>query len=84
MGRPMVSTGEEISASLVAGYATAGDVGLLSASRLFCLSYGDLPASVAHGPPVDNPLSIGRSRALDWPFKSDAVRRVLIDDSDEV
>jgi hypothetical protein len=59
MGRPMVSAGDEVSASLLAGCATADDVGLYQ--RAGCppqLRRGS-PPSVAHGHDIDNFLSIG-------------------------
>src|SRR6476620_2222987 len=54
MGRPMVSAGDEVSASLLAGCATADDVGLYR--RAGCppqLRRGS-PPSMAHGHDIDN------------------------------
>jgi hypothetical protein len=60
MGRPMVSAGDEVSASLLAGCATASDIGLCRrADRP--PGYGGVWSSVAQGRDIDNFLSIRRS-----------------------
>jgi len=63
MGRPMVSAGDEVFASLLAGYATAGDIGLYRQAGCSPSATEGSPPSVAHGHDIDNFLSIGRPQA---------------------
>jgi hypothetical protein len=58
MGRPMVSAGDEVSASLLAGCVAASDIGLCRASRLSPRLRRGSPPSVAHGHDIDNIFSI--------------------------
>jgi hypothetical protein len=63
MGRPIVSAGDEVSASLLSGFATANDIGLYR--RTGCPpGYGGSRLRAWHtGRDIDNFLSIGISQA---------------------
>ncbi len=63
MGRPMVSAGDEVSASLLAGCATARDIGLCRRAGCLPQLRRGSPPSVAHGRDIDNFLSIGVPQA---------------------
>jgi hypothetical protein len=63
MGRPMVSAGDEVSASLVAGYATADDVGLYRQAGCAPSATEGPHPSLAHGHDIDNILSVGVPQA---------------------
>jgi hypothetical protein len=63
MGRPMGSAGDEVSASLVAGYATADDVGLYRQADCAPSATEGPHPSLAHGHDIDNILSIGVPQA---------------------
>ena len=63
MGRPMVSAGDEVSASLLTGCATAGDVGLYRQAGCSPSATEGSAPRVAHGHDIDNFLSIGTSQA---------------------
>jgi hypothetical protein len=87
MGRPMVSAGDEVSASLLAGYATAGDIGLYRQAGCSPSATEGSPPSVTHGRDINNFLSIGRPQAhshdvaeVPSPRGSQVQRRTPVDD----
>jgi hypothetical protein len=59
----VVSAGDEVSASLLAGCATASDMGLCQRTGCLPRLRRGLSPSVAHGRDIDNFLSIGQSQA---------------------
>jgi hypothetical protein len=83
----MVSAGDEVSASLLAGYAAASDMGLCRRAGCLPQLRRGSPLSVAHGRDIDNFLSIGvpqapRGKTFSGLDVVDEIATVVEDDSD--